>query len=141
MSNVERFMKYVSPEPNCGCWLWTGFSDKDGYGKFWINERKMSVAAHRVSYELYASKIPDGHVIDHMCRVRSCVNPDHLRVVTQLINVRENNSSPCSLNARKTHCKHGHELTEENVCLVRDGRACKVCIKLRMRIYRARKKL
>ncbi len=137
----DRFMKFVSPEPNSGCWLWTGAYFQGPwdrtYGMFWMGEKRRAAAAHRVSYELHRTSIPDGMYIDHRCRVKECVNPDHLRVVTPQVNVLENNDSVCSVNAQKTHCKRGHEFTAENTRAVVGGRECKICRRaIRMRHYR-----
>lgn len=72
----ERFMQYVSPEPNSGCWLWTGQIGDDGYGRFEIDGGPKR--AHRVSFEMFIGPIPDGIDCCHTCDVRPCVCPDHL---------------------------------------------------------------
>lgn len=77
---------WISPEPNTGCWIWTGGIDRYGYGQ--TTARGKTEGAHRASYETYVGPIPDGLQIDHLCRVRSCVNPDHLEAVTCAENVR-----------------------------------------------------
>lgn len=81
----ERFERLFVPEPNSGCWIWAGGVDKSGYGCFrGINSEK--IMAHRFAYGL----VPDGLEINHKCRVKSCVNPDHLEVVTHTKNMGEN---------------------------------------------------
>jgi hypothetical protein len=84
---IERFISKV--EIVGRCWVWTGALDADGYGKFFDRtlDRK-SVAVHRWAYEHFREPIPDGLQIDHLCRVRSCVNPHHLAVVTIAQNLR-----------------------------------------------------
>ncbi len=73
-------------EPNSGCWLWAGFiHPKNGYGSYRMNGR--TCGAHRASYELHVGPIPDGYDLDHLCRVRSCVNPSHLEPVTRRENL------------------------------------------------------
>lgn len=69
-----------------GCWLWTGFRDRMGYGR--LNIRGIPVLAHRVTYELVNGAIPDGLEMDHLCRVPACVNPSHLEAVTRSVNAR-----------------------------------------------------
>jgi HNH endonuclease len=94
-----------------GCLPWIGHVAKSGYGAY--PHRGGQVRAHRVAYiEAYGS-IPDGMIIDHLCRNRSCVNPDHLEAVDNWTNVRRGDS-PVAVNFHKTHCKRGHEFTPEN---------------------------
>lgn len=80
------FDHFYIPEPNSGCWLWFGATTERGYGVVVANGR--SIRAHRISYETAKGQIPEGLVLDHLCRVHCCVNPDHLEAVTQLENVR-----------------------------------------------------
>lgn len=94
----DRFRRYAG-EPSEGCWEWSGALGSGGYGHFKLDGRM--VKAHRWAYERYREPIPEGMVIDHMCHNRTCVNPDHLRVVTQDINaknrvVQSNNRSGVS---------------------------------------------
>lgn len=76
----ERFMQYVSPEPNTGCWLWTGALWTTGYGSFGVSEggNWRNRYAHRVAWEMSNGPIPEGQCCLHRCDVRPCVNPDHL---------------------------------------------------------------
>ena len=73
-----NFHSMVSPEPNSGCWLWTGYANSDGYGKFNLSGR--IEAAHRVAYREYRGEIPAGYRVLHNCDQPCCVNPDHLRL-------------------------------------------------------------
>jgi hypothetical protein len=83
-SLAERFAAKVLPEPNSGCWLWAGSINPDGYGKIRVSSRpSYSTGAHRVSWELVHGPVPPGLEMDHLCRVRCCVNPQHLAVVTR----------------------------------------------------------
>lgn len=109
---------------NGSCVEFTGCTDR-GYGlvRTPLGVRK----AHRVMWELMVGPIPDGKVLDHLCRNRGCVNPAHLEVVTQGENVLRG-IGPVAVNARKTHCKNGHEFTEENTIIRREGwRGCRTC--------------
>lgn len=140
MSTLEnRFWKYVLPEPNSGCWLWDGTVANTGYGQigeFVGGVRKLHYA-HRLSYEMHKGPIPDGLHIDHLCRVRCCVNPAHLEAVTQRTNIMRGVSS-MAIKASATHCVNGHEFTEENTYYRKDGRGhrnCKSCKRNRDRVW------
>jgi hypothetical protein len=114
------------------CWLWVGTRHhKTGHGKFWLNNRTMQ--AHRVAYELLVGPIPDGLTLDHLCRVRACVNPAHLEPVTLEENVARGLASPT-----KTHCVHGHEFTKENTRHAQGRRHCRACDRRRQRESKAR---
>lgn len=128
--------------PHLGpCWEWDSHT-KDGYGYFSIssNSGRSLRPAHRLSYELAKGEIPEGLVIDHLCRVRHCVNPDHLEPVTDKVNILRGAGSGAQ-NARKTHCKHGHEFTPENTGRQHSGRYCRTCGRAAsLRSYYKRKK-
>lgn len=109
-----------------GCWLWTGYLTSTGYGTFYEEGRQWS--AHRESYELFVGPIPSDLVIDHLCRVRRCINPTHLETVTR----RENNIRGigwAGTHANKTHCVNGHEFAGKNLYIHPDGRrVCRRCV-------------
>jgi hypothetical protein len=109
-------------EKTDSCWLWTGALDLYGYGQFIRGK-----SAHRAAYELQVGPIPAGHQIDHLCRVRNCVNPAHLEAVTARENtLRSRNRA--AMNARKTHCKRGHEFNDDNTYITPTGaRQCRAC--------------
>lgn len=121
----DRFDDGYTPEPNTGCWLWTGSLTTSGYGQFSWKRRMMQ--AHRLSLELRGVAIPEGMVVDHVCRVRSCVNPDHLRVVTQRQNVLENSESLPAKQVRRTHCPKGHPYSGDNLSKSAPHRVCMTC--------------
>lgn len=94
------------------CWIWRGRLNDSGYGVVDANRRVWR--AHRLSLVAAGRDIPPGKMVDHTCRVRACVNPNHLRVVDARTNTIENSASIAALNARKTHCKRGHPYSPEN---------------------------
>lgn len=129
---LSKMGDWYVPEPNTGCWLWMRTLTGAGYGGQSLFGKKR--LAHRISYELLRGPIPAGLQIDHLCRCRSCVNPDHMETITRRENILRG-MSPLAINARKTHCRHGHEFTAENtyVCDNRGslGRMCKRCNAIR----------
>ncbi len=121
-----RFWGKVSPEPNTGCWLWEAALDGKGYGVLSIPPRGR-IQAHRFSYVAHVGPIAEGLELDHICRVRCCVNPDHLEPVTHLENMRRSPVLGKWSRAHITHCPHGHEYTEENTYTWGNMRHCKQC--------------
>jgi HNH endonuclease len=120
-----------------GCWLWTAHCSRDGYGRLWDGERRVS--PHRWIYSELVGPIPPGLEMDHLCRTRNCVNPEHLEPVTHRENILRGVSPP-ALHARKTHCPQGHEYTAENtlVSSPRGVRVCRTCKRASDRRYKAR---
>lgn len=117
------------------CWFWEGAKSGAGYGDFWDCHRV--VAAHRFAYAAFVGVVPANMGVHHLCYEPSCVNPDHLRLMTGRQNLLDSPRTWASRNRLKTHCKHGHPLTPKNLWLGGlPRRVCKVCIRLRMRRYR-----
>lgn len=112
-----------------GCWLWTG-ALRNGYGA--MSQRVSADVAdgwrtlyvHRLTYQLVIGPIPPGLQLDHVCRVRRCVNPEHLETVTAQENKRRG-MSPAAVNARKTTCPQGHPY---DMTTGSGGRGCRTCL-------------
>ncbi len=128
---LKRFEAKYIPEPNSGCWLWLGTGNQHGYGRFVVNGQ--ITLAHRFAYETLKGPLVDGLELDHLCRMRCCVNPDHLEQVTHAENVRRGA-------AVETHCKWGHEWTPENTWMNGAWRFCRQCNNDRQKATQARKK-
>jgi hypothetical protein len=104
---LERMEKFIMRDPNSGCWLWTGAILPIGYGRVGSDKTAgRSISAHRVMYEQMVGPIPNGHEIDHKCRVRACVNPAHMEPVTHAENMRRGNLH----RQIRTVCAKGHSL-------------------------------
>lgn len=126
---LQRFWRKVQITTADGCWLWTAGTDRDGYGQFFDGNR--TVAAHRFAYELFIGPIPSRLVLDHLCRVRECVRPDHLEPTTKKINILRGVGA-CAINARKRFCIRGHALFGPNLHVKIDSRGrrqrhCRAC--------------
>jgi len=135
--DVFRFLSKIQITNEC--WIPNLKKRKDGYTVFTIKRTK-EYFGHRLAYSIFKGDLIDGLVIDHICRNKSCCNPDHLRQVTQSQNALENSESIMATNKIKTHCKNGHELSGSNLRLEklsmgRSGfsRRCVTCTNARQR--------
>lgn len=140
---ADRFWPKVQKTDSC--WLWTGGKDRYGYGKILGPHRGEAKGAHkrahRAAYEMLIGPIPDGLTLDHLCRVRHCVNPSHLEPVTRRENVLRG-QSPFARHARVTHCPAGHAYDEANTAhRRRGGRKCRACDAARSRVQKAKRRL
>ena len=136
---IPRFLDKISFGHGPGaCWTWMGGDSGNGYGRFsWRGKER---AAHRLAYRAARGRIPDGLEIDHLCRNRACVNPEHMEAVTRKVNALRGISFS-AVNAKKVHCPRGHPLSRENT--YRDpqgGRECRVCRQRRARESWGRRK-
>ena len=141
----ERFQNKISVQPD-GRWLWTGSKQRTGYGRVVWPLGGPSVGAHRVTYQLARPEERiDGLDVHHECKVRTCVNPDHLRAVTHRENL-EMDGVLKRLSKRKydSRCTNGHERTPENIYVSSANplgeRRCRECGRIRSREYRKRAK-
>lgn len=138
VTNWSRFDSHIDPLPN-GCWQWRGCMHSEGYGVY----GKSPKYAHRMSYERARGPIAAGLQIDHLCKDRACVNPDHLEAVTQSVNILRGDS-PGALSVRTGRCGRGHEWTPENTYVRKDGggRQCRACARENLRnLHRRRKEI
>ena len=123
---LRRFDAKVA-KSDYGCWKWTASLTSTGYGQLNVGGRPF--LAHRLSYEHHKGPISDGLQIDHVCRNRSCVNPEHLDAVTSAENTRRGEALDRRLAtyAARTHCPHRHRWTAENSLWVGGIRQCRAC--------------
>lgn len=128
MEASSRFWLGVNKLP-IGCWEWTRSCYANGYGKFYVNGR--DIKAHRFAYQTLRGAIPVNLEIDHLCRNRKCVNPDHMELVTRGENIRRGLLPEIGRHYQesKTHCPQGHPFDKVNTYLRLDrpGRECKLC--------------
>lgn len=128
-TTIERFEAKI--ERTDTCWLWTAARSDTGYGSFGVGGKVVN--AHRFAYELWIGPIPEGMQIDHLCRVRRCVNPTHLQVVTQAENIRRGESPSARLH-RAGVCSRGHALVgpDADVYVRKEGKPmCRRCTRER----------
>jgi hypothetical protein len=111
------------------CWTWTALIHTAGYGSFRPHNQGPVLYAHRYAYELEVAQIPEGMVLDHLCRNRRCVNPAHLEPVTHRENILRGTGASAR-NVDKTHCPKGHPYTDDNTYRAKGhGRECRACIR------------
>lgn len=135
----NRALRRLIPDPETGCWNWTGSTDK-GYGRINVNGKPVGV--HRVMYEVHYGQIPENLSIDHLCRNTRCANPDHLEAVTLAENTKRQLEAVGHHNEKKTHCPQGHPYDEHNTGYASNGygRVCRICRRVANREYRKRLK-
>lgn len=129
----EYFHDNYIPVTESGCWLWLRGCNSDGYACMTVGIT--STRVHKWAYEKYKHIVPTKMTLDHLCRVRSCVNPDHLDCISNWENSFRGDTLT-GINARKTHCKNGHEFTAQNTEVYKTKnrkwsngiiRRCKIC--------------
>ena len=129
---LGRLESKFTPVPFSGCFVWLSELNVYGYAVYTmtINGKHKHFLAHRLMYELFKGPIPQGLVLDHLCRVTCCVNPHHLEAVTHIENVRRGEAGKYL--SKRTHCNYGHEFNKENTIWKKGGggtpaRRCRAC--------------
>ena len=129
MTVVDKLLSKIETVTESGCWIWMGSVNPNGYGSFTdaklVPERR-TFSAHRYIYEAMKGPIPDNCDLDHLCRVRCCVNPDHLEPVSRRINLLRGRGRTAR-NAQVTHCPKNHPYDETNTYILRGKRFCRKC--------------
>jgi len=111
---LDRLLEKIEKDESSGCWNFMGSLDPSGYGCIKTGDGNRNTKAHRAAFRLLKGEIPEGRVIDHLCKNRRCCNPDHLEAVPFLINVRRGEATAVAADMRETHCPRGHLLSDEN---------------------------
>jgi len=132
----ERIASRHRVEPVTDCWTWTGAVSNRSYGSIFYQGRMQK--AHRVMWELNFGPVPKGLELDHLCRNRLCINPNHLEPVTRAENLARGIQS--NQNIGKSHCIRGHEFNAENTRYKPGNghRVCKECMRMHVRNWRTR---
>lgn len=118
---LAKYARHIDRDPLYGCWLWTSRLGRDGYGTMWTSAGPRD--AHRETYRMLVGEPPEGKVLDHLCRRRACVRPEHLEPIKGSENdLRRRWAVRC----RRTTCPNGHSLA---TCITtpEGGRCCRVC--------------
>lgn len=124
-NTVHDFTRFVHVSPT-GCWLWTGHIDDKGYGRFQVKGKWRK--AHVCAYESRHGPVPEGKEVGHICKLRACVKPEHLKALTHIENIQMGDIGGHKYHSLKTHCPQGHEYSEENTYRKPNGhRECRTC--------------
>ncbi len=128
---LSRFLSRLILSPETGCLIWPMKPNRQGYGQ--MSHSGKTIRSHRFAYESQVGPVPEGLVLDHLCRNRMCCNVAHLEAVTSKENVLRG-IGPTAVNATKTHCDNGHVFSGTNVRIRPDGsRKCRECHRLHVR--------
>lgn len=152
---VARFWEKVDKRGPDDCWPWLGYVEPSGYGHFQATYQGVRFTkSHRFGYHIASGPVPEGLDLDHVCHTRDeecragddcphrrCCNPAHLEPVTERVNILRSTTGS-AVNARKTHCIHGHPFAGDNLRITKQGtRLCMECRRARgRRAYEAKKR-
>lgn len=138
---IQFFLDHISPEPNTGCWIWTGSctSGKEKRAKYVIPEHKIQLASHAALF-LFKGLLRGKLIVKHSCDLPQCVNPEHLSLGTQKENVRESHAKKRSWQSKITHCPRGHAYAEHRMWSQKGGKACRICRNEQQRKYSQEKR-
>jgi hypothetical protein len=125
LSLHERFFDKVAEPDSRGCLNWIAAKTKDGYGQFTVEGKNR--LAPRMAWEMANGPVTSGLWVLHTCDNPSCVNPEHLFLGTQKDNMQDEINKGRNYHQKKTHCKNGHEFSEENTLVSVRGRVCRAC--------------
>ena len=142
-SAIRRLLEYTDMRGPDEWWEWQRARNWAGYGMLSVLGK--AVPAHRFAYEVTHGEILKDRkqaTVDHICNNKGCVNPNHLQLLSMSANTRRAESNPVSINAKRTHCKSGHEFTEANIYRVNDGkwRQCRACRRISTNKWNATRK-
>lgn len=140
LTEVERFWRKVNKTE--ACWLWTGALCQ-GYGVFHEGSGRGNThqtRAHLYAYRLLVGPIPEGLQLDHLCRVRSCCNPDHLEPVSRYENLARGVGTIIAVNSAKTHCPRGHEYDRTYYWAQGVKRGCSTCDRAKWQRWKDRQR-
>ena len=129
-AEIERFNSRWLKKGDCH--IWQGYLDRDGYGQ--IGFRRAPRRAHRVALFLAGVVIPENHVVNHTCRNRACVNPQHLQIILQSENWKRDSNSVGYVNSQKMHCPRGHAYDR----IYGNHRYCSICEAAKSKRLRAK---
>lgn len=123
----KRIACKIMPVTESGCWIWLGSQlgrDRSRYGSVWFHGRNRAV--HRVIYEIFKGEIGDSLVLDHLCRVTLCCNPDHIEPVDNRTNILRGVGA-AAVAAKAIRCRNGHDFSGDNLRVYKGGRKCIIC--------------